>query len=535
MKSTPTLQKISPRSLNLSDIQYTFLQTANDLTEQYWKNFSDTCENRAYHFIHPEQLENIYYTLISHKIIHLVARPVVLELNIARQLEELQGDTPYNRFHYFLNHLDKNEFRQLYPALSRLLHTTLHNFNAYLLEIFDNYTSDWKTLFPSEAQPPCITNISADLLDVYPDGRCVAILSFDNALKWVYKPRDCAVDVAFQSLLSWFNTKNQAHPFKLLNIISRETYSWNEFAKQSETFSKEQIKIAYQKIGSVLCLFYLFDAIDMHRENCILSDDNICLIDLETLLQPRVQKKMYRTLRHTHFLPSIQKEVLPDQDDLHYAQENVKEWDNKVWTSEKSFCWKNEGQDTMQILRRRILVGKSDSRLIVDGQPLNPLDYLQYMSKGFRKTYRFIEANKTEFLEKVNTLFNGLKIRVIVRATKKYDALIDEMTHPAILESEAKLEDFLAALNVETDNSDDENLIIDAEKKHLSHMTNPSFFTLTNQKGLYTEGGQLIPDYFETDALTVVQLNIAEMNNQDLGKQIRILQRSFKCLKPILT
>jgi type 2 lantibiotic biosynthesis protein LanM len=528
MKSTTIQPKSSYLSTDLSTTQKAFLQIADDLIDQYWAKFILQFDSHGYIFIQKELLEKEYFTLLSHKVIHLVARPAVLELNVARQLGELKGQTPEERFDYFFKNLDKKEFWAQYPVLLRQLHTTLHSLNTYLLEIFTHYAVDWKTLFPNHMHPPYITSIDADLLDVYSQGRCVTIIGFDDKVKWVYKPRDSAIDAAFQSFLAWFNSKNELHPFKLLHIVSRETYSWNEFAKQSDAFSAQNIEIVYQKIGTILCFAYLFDTIDLHQGNCMLSENDVFMIDLETLLQPRTAEPTRRSLRNTHLLPTPKKEVTPDQDDLQYAQKNVKVWANKIWTTEKSFCWENEGQDTMQIVRRRLLVNPSDNRLIVDNQLLNPLEYLHCIVKGFRKTYRFIEANKDEFLEKTTACFIGLKIRLIVRGTKKYVALVDEMTHPSILESEAKLDQFLSALNYESDNSEFENTIAEEEKKHLRDMITPSFTTLTNQKGLYTEGGQIISNYFETEALSVVQQNIADMSAQDMNNQIRILRRAFK-------
>ena len=474
-------------------------------------------------------LQSIYVSLVADKVILLVSRAAVLEMNLARLLGHLQGSTPQERFNYFFEQLNIKTFFEQYSVLNQLLETTLLNFNNYLLEILENYATEWRTLFPEKHAPPKITAIKTDIMDVYPEGRSIVTLLFENAASWVYKPRDLAVDAAFQIFLAWFNAQELFPPFKMLKIVCHENHSWCEFVEHGKNLTPLSIKLMYDKIGALLCLLYVFEANDMHPQNIFVVGDTPVLIDLETVLQPRKSPSNRRSVMQTDFLPEKKIVVQPDDEDLVYAHEMHDNLENKTCTEEKQLCWKNEGQDTMQIIRRRLFKDNVDTRFYVDNQPITPTSYVKEIAKSFRKTYRFIETHKEEFLSAM-ACFKHLKIRFIVRDTSKYAALMEETSHPLVLSDVDKWGQLLSAIDFESDNSEFDKLINAEEKKQLKQMTIPSFSTFTDETGLYADDKLLIPDYFMTNALSVVAQNMGEMSAKDMEKQVRILRRQFQFL-----
>ena len=171
--------KISQPFLNFSNFTKTeqrFLSIAQAKISFHFDNLLPEVGHKYSHFIEINTLKSVYIKLIADKILLLVSRAAVLELNLARQLEELVGETPEKRFDIFFTQLDTNAFFKQYPVLNRLLDTFLIDFNGYLLEIFENYATEWHNLFPVELKPPTISNIKTILMDVYPNGRSVVIL-----------------------------------------------------------------------------------------------------------------------------------------------------------------------------------------------------------------------------------------------------------------------------------------------------------------------------------------------------------------------
>jgi lantibiotic modifying enzyme len=179
---------------------------------------------------------------------------------------------------------------------------------------------------------------------------------------------------------------------------------------------------------------YLFDTIDMHGDNTIVVGDNPLMIDLETLLQPSLPDDdimSYRSVSQTLFLPSV-KEIVPDAEDLEGTEEM--DLSEKTWSERKKLIWKNEGTDSMGIVRKRLLLDKNHNSIVIGENVINAADYAPYMVKSFRKTYRYIAANQKDFLEAVKQCFQDKKLRVILRGSRKYDALMEDMAHPSNLQ-----------------------------------------------------------------------------------------------------
>jgi lantibiotic modifying enzyme len=267
----------------------------------------------------------------------------------------------------------------------------------------------------------------------------------------------------------------------------------------------------------------------MHQRNLIISGDTPILIDLETLVQPYNNNNFSWSLFRTNFLPTRPMLYQPDADDIDYALQKGYEQDNKVWSKQKKICWENEGMDNMKIFQRRQLVEPHKWQMGAVKHNMNSLAQVNQVIDAFRKTYLFIIENKNEFLH-VITCFKSLKSRIIIRSTKKYDALLNEMSHPLILESQTALDEFLKPLEYESDYSDNAFKIIEEEKKKLNEMTSPSFYALTDSSELYTFDNMLIDDYFDNCAMTLISKNVSEMSKENLKKLIRIIKRHFSYL-----
>ncbi len=485
----------------------------------------------------------LFFEPAVEKIALMAERAFVLELRIAKQSDELQGKSTTERFHNFFEQLKEPtaalNFFEIYPLLGRMAYEVCNNWKTYFIEIITNLYADLLELqakipplsigVPLDSKIHVLTHIHALLTDgAQTGGRTVAILTFNEDIKVVYKPRDSAIDVAFGQFLGWFNAQNVVPPIRHAAIASRPNHSWYEFIAPEKDMTFTELPTLYTKLGSLLCLMYLFDTIDMHTANLIVVGDDPILIDLETWLQPLLPNETrHRSVTHTHLLPDI-KPVIPDAFDLEgLADVDLSE---KTWTERKELVWENEGTDDMRIVRKRLPIDKTTNSIIIDGEVINSADYSPYIVKGFRRAYRHIAIHKTEFLETLSC-FNDKKLRSILRGSKKYDALIEDMAHPTHLQDAIALEQFLDRLWIEA--SDDPYLkpLIGIEKKDLINLDNPYFYTYSDSKTLFYNNQPLIKDFFETSALDIVQQNLDDMSTKDLEQQVRIIRRAFATLK----
>jgi type 2 lantibiotic biosynthesis protein LanM len=470
------------------------------------------------------------------KIADMAQRAFVLELYIAKEANELVGTTPTERFYNFFEQFKETTFAlnffNIYPLLGRMAYQVCEDWKSYFFEIISNLYTDLPALqaqIPPLSKISQLTHIKALLTDgAQTGGRVVAILTFNEDIKVVYKPRDSAIDVAYGQFLVWFNAQNILPPICHAEIASYSNHSWYEFVAPNRELTYPELPVLYNKMGGLLCLMYLFGTIDMHSDNAIVVDDNPILIDLETWLQAFLPGEIrYQSVRSTHFLPETNA-VVPDEVDL----EGITDSDlkGKRWSESKKLVWKNEGTDDMEIIRKRKLIAKIRNGIVIEGKTVNPADYTAYITKGFRKVYRYMAAHKMAFLE-ASACFKHKKMRIILRGSRKYDALVEDMGHPLHLQNGIALEQFLDRLWITASIEPYLKDLIDLEKQDLIRLNNPYFYTYSDSKDLFYNNQLLKKDFFEKPALAFVADNMETMSIKDLERQVGIIRRAFAKLK----
>lgn len=148
----------------------------------------------------PEQVVSLFLTSLLTKLISQSNRALVLELNIARLEEKLEGETPEQRFTYFRNLLKDPDFLLLilldYPVLTRQAVVTTNYWARNSLDCLERLTRDWKeivsTLSPM-SDPGLLVEVKSEAGDTHRQGRSVKILKFANDFQLVYKPHSLSV------------------------------------------------------------------------------------------------------------------------------------------------------------------------------------------------------------------------------------------------------------------------------------------------------------------------------------------------------
>ncbi len=152
-----------------------------------------------------DTIKNLLLINLPKKLLRIVTKTLVLELNVARLQNQLNGDTPQDRFNSFVDRLSQPEqflnLLQEYPVMARQLIVTLENWLNFSSEFIQNLCHDW-----SEIQQIFSVKQTDKLIqlenggDSHRAGRSVLIATFTSGLKIVYKPKSLAIDVHFQGL-----------------------------------------------------------------------------------------------------------------------------------------------------------------------------------------------------------------------------------------------------------------------------------------------------------------------------------------------
>src|SRR5262249_52036128 len=104
----------------------------------------------------------------------------------------------------------------------------------------------------------------------------------------VYKPKSLKIDAAFQKMISWLNERVDVE-LPTLALLDLREHGWVEFVPAIEARDEKEVSDAFLRMGMLLALIQLCGASDMHYENIIFSGAKPYLIDLETLLTPRLE------------------------------------------------------------------------------------------------------------------------------------------------------------------------------------------------------------------------------------------------------
>nr|WGD73442.1 type 2 lanthipeptide synthetase LanM [Bacillus subtilis] len=225
----------------------------------------------------------------------MVMKCVILEVNIARKIEVLEGDTSEERFQYFMRQFNEDsemrmEFFENYPVLSRLMTESTKNYLIITEELIERFLCDYEKIKDNfEGEFTRLERIKMDLGDTHQNGRTVAILEFESGEKLVYKPRQILIYKCFESLLDWLNDRGLKHKLKAAKSLDCQTYGWQEFIPFKECILKEEIRRFYYRQGVYTALFYVLGSSDFHAENIIANSEYPVPIDLETLFSQNLE------------------------------------------------------------------------------------------------------------------------------------------------------------------------------------------------------------------------------------------------------
>lgn len=184
----------------------------------------------------PQTIISLLFANIPAIIFPILSKTIVLEMHVARMQGRLQGETPEERFHSFLQELSQPEkmlsLLEEYAVLARELVETFDRWVACELELLERLCADWEqiqSVFLPGGDPGVLVEIKQGAGDTHRGGHSVTILTWSSGFRLIYKPRAMGLDVHFQELLSWLNAQGQQPAFRTLTIIDKQTYGWSEF------------------------------------------------------------------------------------------------------------------------------------------------------------------------------------------------------------------------------------------------------------------------------------------------------------------
>lgn len=493
----------------------------------------------------PFDPKTITALLLSHLPGHISRRllkTLVLELNVARVEGYLQGDTPQERFQYFLRQLCQPErMQQLleeYPVLARLLVETIDRWVRCELELLERLCVDWdeiRSVFSPDHDPGVLVKILGEQGDTHRGGRSVTILVWSSGFRLVYKPRAMAIDVHFQELLSSLNDLGYQPAFRTFMVIDKGIYGWAEFVQAGPCSSREEVERFYQRQGGYLALLYALEASDFHSENLLAAGEHPVLIDLETLLQPQLSVKADGKQRGPG-IASIDQTVL-----------RVGLLPRRMWSNDQSegidlsglggqagqltplpvMTWQGRGTDEMRVVRERVPIRGENHRPKLHDQQVDALEYCDCIIAGFTAAYRLLLQHRDVLLQEMLPRFAHDEIRCIARPTPTYVRLLNDSYHPDVLRDALDRDRLFDRLWAWIPQQPHLSRLIAAEQADLLVGDIPMFTTYPDSLEIFTSQGEAITEFFGVSGLEVVRRGLSSFNEDDLERQIWVIKASF--------
>ncbi len=408
---------------------------------------STRLNNSAFEIASIESIQELISTFFL-QISDISIKAITLEINKERVLGKLKGDTPAERYQFFINSYEDRDkilsFFDEYPVLARVIINMSELFIRNVIDLFNNLIKD-KDLIKDKFNITdfYITNLNYGHGDSHNGNKSVVSITLKTKQKLLYKPKNLNVNIAFSTLCDYINKNANFLKIKTAKTISIDDHGYEEFIHHIDCKNNEEVKNYYRRFGHLLALMYLLNGTDIHMENLIANGENPVIIDLETILQQPtnfyvstdtknkledgiIKKAVFSNVERIMLLPSKLKI------NMHMKGVDISALSGKeTRLDEKILQIDNLNTDEIKFTEQVAIIPGSQNLPIKD---VNYLKYKNNVIDGFLELAMYFIDNRDELLglpEIKN--FKGLQLRQIVRNTNQYAKILNHSYHPDFL------------------------------------------------------------------------------------------------------
>ncbi|WP_427888084.1 type 2 lanthipeptide synthetase LanM family protein [Kribbella sp. GL6] len=459
---------------------------------------------------HSGALAEAFLQRLGLRLVQLAARTLVRELARARDRGELAGDTSAARFLNFTDHLvggsELAEFLATYPVLARVLGESCRQGVEGHLELLARLADDRGALVAGlfDGRDPGVLVAIEPAGDAHQGGRSTAILTFAGGQRLVYKPRPLGLQEHFNAFVDWLNART-ALGLRTVRLLPRDGYGWLEFVVDEPCEDLSGVRRFYHRQGALLALLYVLDGTNLRFGNLITAGDQPVLVDVETLFHPSqvasTSDPAYRAL-----LQSVYRG--PDASAL---------------ASRSVVDWADAGLDSMHLVRRPDRTDRAVNRPSLNGSAIEPHEHENAVLTGFRTAYEAIVRGRDD-LDGLLAQCASDQVRFVPRPTSLYTGLLDEATHPDVLQDAAGRSQLLDPL---WDADESLHAFVPFELSDLWAGDVPLFTTRPDSRDVWASDGSRIADVLAVDGLAAVRAKIANLGDIDEHRQTWLISASL--------
>jgi lantibiotic modifying enzyme len=343
-------------------------------------------------------------------------------------------------------------------------------------------------------------------------GRTVAVVHPPHGPPVVYKPRALGVDAAFHALVGWLNAASPAVPtLRAVRTLDRGSHGWAEYAEPAACADAAALGRYYERAGALLALAHALRLGDLHAENVIAAGEHPVAVDLEAALAPVLRRPRPRgdpdrgTVLDTSLLPTV------------------------------SLAADGRGFVASGIAARAAAPGAAVPAPHVPRAPEATLEVEAAgaaVRRGFALAYRTLVARRGALLARGGPLaaFAGARVRVVVRATAVYDAVLRRLAAPGCRSDPC-------ARAAEVDRLERPfrgrpewahmARAFAAERRALLRGDVPRFELRAGGRALHADGRVVVPGYAALSGLAAVRRRVRALGPADECRQLHHVRLAF--------
>lgn len=332
-----------------------------------------------------------------------------------------------------------------YPVARQLARHIVRRWRANYHELFRRLAVD-HSLFTgafgiARRQARTLEAISVGLSDPHCGRRSVAVLSFGNGSRVVYKPRGVGMLLGFQEALTWLNERVDSAPLRRLMIVDRGRYGWSEYVAPTICTSVTELRCYYRRAGRLLGLCFYLDGVDFHADNLVAAGPHPILIDVETLFHPEVGRPLgeefaapprSRSVISTGLLPRWTLAANGGSFDISGLGGTTPQA-----TGLEVPTWSRDHVDELGVTLEPVTTMPMNNVPRLRGRPVAPERYVAHLVDGFRETATVLREQADDFVRSCAfAKMTRAAGRIVFRDTAVYAALLADSMVPSCLASD---------------------------------------------------------------------------------------------------
>jgi type 2 lantibiotic biosynthesis protein LanM len=476
---------------------------------------------------------NVIIHNLLDNLLSLSLKTLVANYKILKQQGHFTEANEIERLKSFSDYLKEPEIREYilsqYPLLEKWLISEAQvwlNQTQLLATRLEKDFENIKNLFFKNIELGTIKRITFGLGDRHRGGKSVALIEFESGNKLIYKPRNLSIDYHFSCFLSKLDEQVNIG-FLTPKTLRFESYGWVEYITYKSCATIQEIERYYFRKGAYLAVLYAMEATDFHYENIIAHGEHPVLIDLESFFYPylpilgtETNQGIDQSVLRTGILPST---ISSDKNKIDIS--GLSDVENKEGLL-ANMVLKMDGDDISFIRDKGTLIGGKNVPLLNNQKITIDKKYLPHFKRGFKKVYAYLSNNK-ELVKANLSIFRNDEVRVLFRNTIAYIHLLEESTHPKILENENVAKKHFQLLQERIKVYRLIEKLVGFEEQSLMKREVPLFTTRVNSRHLWYEDDKYLKNFFDDTGINTVFRKIDTLSEADLKKQLWIIDTSF--------